>query len=75
MSKVVRLSDIMISRLEDYRKARIERAKLLVSACPSYLSDIKRYEELSYSDLAEDCILSALVNAESDVKNLSECLK
>ena len=75
MSKVIRLSDAMISKLEEYRKARIERCKLMMRCSSSYLSDIKRYEELSYSELADDCIISALVNAEYDVKNLSECLK
>lgn len=75
MSKVIRISDAMISKLEEYRSARIERCKLLLSVCDGYQADIKRYEELSYTELADDCIISALVNAEIDLKNLSQCLK
>lgn len=75
MSKVVRISDVMISELEEYRKARIERAKLMGPLCDGYLADIKYYEMLDISDLVNDCIISALVNAEIDIKNLSECLK
>lgn len=73
MSKVVRLSDTMIIRLEDYRKTRIERAKILSSCCDGYLADVRRYEEMSYPELVEDSIISALVNAETDVVNLKKC--
>lgn len=75
MSKTVRLSETMIKRLEDFRKVKIERAKILSSSCPSYLSDIKYYEEIDLVDLLDDCILSGLVDMEVSLKNLSACFK